>query len=349
MTLQRTHVRRIFSLIPIIVLLSSSFVAGRFSANLLDVVSAGTLSPGDYAWYTPSNLSLTHLAGYAAFTHVPYTTNQLYLNDYKTDFPYSSFIVGWKIESVRQDTYLVNYTVLLSGLQGDAASKGRIMEDVVVSRQNNTVYSTNGTALGSWPYWLANRYLAPGATLTLIHDFTEFITNSSYTGPAYFTETAFTSLPQGSGEPNKTATQDFVDSSLNLGPQGTFVTDRLLITYPYFFSGPCGGVTSPGVSCVSSNPIWVGVYDRPSGILLSQDHDFWFIDDILLHSDSGIGQIGFSGLSLILSSTNLNLNPDAKPGGSTLWIPAVVVVGLIAVFGVATVFVVHRRSKPQRR
>lgn len=348
MTPRKTHPTKILVLMSVLLLFPFPYMISQLAANHLEVANSGVLSSGDYAWYTPSNTSLTYLAGYSALPHVGYTTNQVYLNDYQTHIPYSSFTIGWTIELVRRDNYLVNYTVILSGLSDAAANVGRIVESLVVSRLNNTVYSLNGTALGSWPYWLTSQYLAPGATLTLIHAFPEFVTNGTYSGLEDFTETVFTSLPQGTGQPNRTATQDFLDSSLNLGPYGTFDTDRLLVTYPFFRFFPCPGGTSTAFHCAGSNSIWVGIYDRPSGILLAQDHNFWFIDDILLHSGKGIGQIGFHGLSLVLSSTNLNLSPDSRSGGSDVWVPAAVAVGLIAAFGVATVLFVRYRSKPRR-
>jgi hypothetical protein len=347
-TPREKRLRWILGLVPILLLFPSPVLSSKFESNHLDVVNSSSLSTGDYARYTESNLSLSYLVSYRGGLGADYAANQVYLADYETHFPYSSLTVGWKIESVRPASYLMNYTVSLSGLQGDVANGGRIVENVVVSRQNGTVYSVNGTALGSWPYWLAGQYLVPGATLTLIHRFGEFVFNQTFNGLAYFTDTAFTSLPQGTGVPNKTATQDFLDSSLNLGPQGTFITDRLLVTYPYFRFFPCGPAMVPA-RCTFSNPIWVGVYDRPSGILLAQDHNFWFIDDILLHSGLGIGQIGFHGLSLVLSSTNLNLGPDSRPGGTSVWVLAAAVVAAISVFGVAAASVLRRHSRGERR
>jgi hypothetical protein len=338
----------ILGLTFVFLLFPFSALVGNNMGVHLEIANSGGLSAGDYARYTESNISLAYLAGYQPYRGLGYSNNTVWYNDYKTHLPYSSLTMEWQIESVEPNSYVVNYTVTMKGLERGGANGDRVVENVIVSRQNNTVYSTNSTVLGTWPYWLDSKYLAPGSMLTLIHDFPEFVSNGTFTGLEHFTETAFTSLPQGTAEPNKTATEDFLDSSLDLGPQGTFDTDRLLVTYPFFRAVSLPGAGT-GVTYTYANSIWIGVYDRPSGILLAQDHDFWFIDDILLHSGSGIGQIGFSGLSLVLSSTNLNLSPDSRPGGSDLWILAAVMAGLIAVFGVATLMVVRRRSGAARR
>lgn len=320
-------------------------VGGRLNSPL-SVASSNSLVQGDFAYYTESNISLNYMVGYQPSLDAPnsYGVYRVLYLDFKTSHAYSSLTVGWDIEAVRPDSYLVNYSVVFRGMVGGGSSGGTLSEDILVSRDNNTAYWTNGTAFGTWPYWLAQKYLVPGSTITIVHRVPEFIYDSTNgtNGLENFTEVAFTSLPQGTKLPNQTATQDFLESSLNLGSQGTFLTDRIIVTYPFWHV-----IHIPGNNNTVSfaNSIWVGAYDRFSGILLAQDHDYWFIDDLLLHSGLGVWQVGFHDPSLILSSTNLDLNPDTKPGPSDIWIAAAIIVALIGSFGIATILTTRRRQK----
>jgi protein-S-isoprenylcysteine O-methyltransferase Ste14 len=89
-----------------------------------------------------------------------------------------------------------------------------------------------------------------------------------------------------------------------------------------------------------SNPFWVGIYDRATGILLAQDHSFWFIDDIMLHS-LGLWQIGFPSMSLVLNSTNVAIVPD---GSSSVFPSLAVGVGVTSVLAVAGALIWVRRA-----
>lgn len=344
---EKGKLNRISSLSFVLLLATSPFLVGNHLVLPLEASDSSKLSSGDYAYYTESNLSLAYLAGWLPVSGPAGRENEVSYLDFKTQLPFSSLTVGWQIESVQADSYLVNYTVVLVGLSGQGQENGRLSESILVSRVNNTAYWVNGTAFGTWPYWLADSYRAPGATITLVHRVPIFGSSLNDTNSlVYLTEEAFTSLPQGVGLPNRTATKDFLDSSLNLGPQGTFLTDRLLVTYPFFRS-----LNSPGAHATfrAANAFWVGVYDRFSGILLAQDHDGYFIDDVLLHSGLGVWQVGFSAASLTLHSTDLNLGPDSKPGQSNIWIAALVVLALVGTFIVASTLTVHRRSRKKVR
>ncbi len=305
----------------------------------------GDLAVGSYARYTESNISLTYLAGYRSLGPTdPSQQYQVWFWGNESYRTYDFFAVSWAIERVLASDYLVNYTISLGDYGGHIGRTLNLSAAVLVSRSNNSVFSETGTSLGTWPYWLASPYLVPGASLVLIHDYPQNVIGVGSGDPVEnFSEHAFTSLPEGDGEPNITATSDFLDSWLHLGI-GDFRTDRLLVTYPYFHEISDTGISvsgpSSGFTISTSNAIWVGVYDRVTGIMLAQDHNNYFVDDVMLHS-LGLWQIGFNALSLVLSSTNVKIAPDsATPILTTLLVAA----GVVSVLAVAAVFTLLWRT-----
>jgi hypothetical protein len=303
--------------------------------------NAQSLVVGSFAHYTLSNDSLAYLAGYAPLSRAPYTKSQLWFLGNESYVTYGKLEVGWAIEQVTSSAYIVNYALSLGSYRGQPGKTVNFSTTILVSRMNNTVFSLSGVTLGTWPYWLADPYLVPGSRLMIVHDFPEIILGIQ--APQLWSEDAFTSLPQGKGLPNKTATSDLVDSTLVLGI-GSFRTDRLLATYPYIYKANESGasdLSSGGFTRYYVNSFWVGVYDRESSILLAQTHSWWFTDDIMLHS-LGLWRIGFPSLSLVLSSTNVAIVPDV----STSVLPSLAVgLGVASVLVVAGALVWLRRAR----
>ncbi len=249
---------------------------------------------------------------------------------------------GWRIVAVYQDTYVVDYSLSLAGIQGTGASLD-FQRNVIVSRTNNSVYDLNGTLYGTWPYWLAPSYLSLQGNFTPAHGFPEGVTNFTTGQPTiqFNTPDEFLSLPLGNGMPSRPLNStDFLRSTLNITALGTFDTDRLIVTYPWGVITNLTGVSGlpNGMMAIGwVSPIWLGIYDRFSGIMLAyQFSTSWFTDDILLHSSFDVWQIGSANESLILTATNLPIKADVpvSPGApgsgyTTLLAAAVAVVAAV--------------------
>jgi len=305
--------------------------------------TAQSLVVGSYAHYTLSNDSLAYLVGYAPFAGAQYTKSEAWFLGNESYVTYDRLSVGWVIERVNSSFILVNYTISLGSYRGIPGKTVNLSTDILVSRANDSAFSLSGKTLGTWPYWLANPYLVPGAELTIVHNFPELILG--FQAPQVWSEDAFTSLPQGKGLPNNTATTDLVDSTLVLG-MGSFRTDRLIVTYPHILKANESGASdssSGGFTRYYVNAFWVGIYDRESTILLAQTHSWWFTDDIMLHS-LGLWQIGFPSASLVLNSTNVPIVPD----GSTTSRPSLAV-GLVFGFALAVAAVIALLRRSGRR
>jgi hypothetical protein len=342
-----------FFMISLIVL--SAFDSSVATASPGSSVS-GALRQGDYAYYSVSNVSIAYLAGYAPNPYGLSAINQIwYFQDNKTAIPFSSMLLGWKVASVRSDSYVVDYLVELSGYGGISGDTKNLSQAVIVSRQNDTVYQSSGQALGSWPYWLSETDRNPGTILTLVHRFpSNTVLPDGSLGATYLTPVEFVSLPEGGSISNTSAESAFFDSSLVVPSVGSFVTDRLLVTYPFFRTATSsmltieGNATGAGTVIVTS--FWIGVYDRESGLLLAQDHSTYFMDDILLQSLLGVWQIGFNGASLVLQRTNIALSPDTQAQEGSSESILLIVTGIVVVFAAGGVYTtLHSRVRSKKR
>jgi hypothetical protein len=292
---------------------------GASAASSFD---SSSLAVGDYANYSWSNYSLSYLVGYSA-GGIGANDALQFLN--ATWVTYDEMKFGWRIVAVSQETYVVDYSLSLAGIQGTGASLD-FQRNVIVSRTNNSVYDLNGTLYGTWPYWLAPSYLSLQGNFTPVHGFPQGVTNLMGQPIIQFnTPDEFLSLPLGNAMPSEPLNStDFLRSTMNITAQGTFDTDRLIVTYPW---GLIVNTTElPGLSGLigigHTQPLWLGIYDRFSGIMLAyQFSTSWFTDDILLHSSFDVWQIGSANESLILTATNLPIKADVPvssgaPGSS---------------------------------
>jgi hypothetical protein len=317
------------------------------SASQGHAAGQGPLAVGSFAVYSASDVPLDRLAGYSASpVDSPIQANKvLYLNGSWTN-PVGRLQVMWRIDDVLPSQYLVNYTLAFVQGDGGKGSYAYVVKStlLLVDIQEGTAYYTNLTKVGTWPYWLPSKTLNPGADFVPFHDHpsqTYFPSNGTE-GMVFVTPLEFVSLPQGRAIPNGTSST-FLNEVLDVPSVGRFRSDRLLVTYPYLFA-----VENPGVNVSTGNgsgPVtllqvpsrpWVGVYDRLTGILLGLVHVSDLTDDVLLHTETQISDVGYVGASLLLTSTNVPLVLDsAVEGGvdvATLGFAVVsVVVGVTAV------------------
>lgn len=262
---------------------------------------------------------------------------------------FDSLSLSWVIDDVLPSFYQVNYTLQFDGMVHPSVWS-LLSVELHVSISNGSAYLLNGSYVGSWPYWLPQASLVVGTDIELIHDY-PFATTVNGT-PAFVPESPveFTSLSQGGAESNSTSGASYLDATLDVPGIGSFMTDRLIVTYPHLYVIPLPqGVTVwiNGKEVNSTDegvntPIWSAIYDRFSGVLLAYNHADWFTDDIMMHA-LGVWQIGFNAPSLVMTSSNFNLSPEPK--GDTLLYPMV----LLAVAGVvAAGSLVAWRSRRRR-
>ncbi|MGA1976067.1 MAG: winged helix-turn-helix domain-containing protein [Conexivisphaerales archaeon] len=293
------------------------------------------LTKGTYAVYGESNSSLSSLTGFSNYgAGAPEMENAVWHPPGGNQtIGFDSLSLSWVIDDVLPSYYQVNYTLQFDGME-PSSEWSLLSVELLVSVSNGSAYLLNGSYVGSWPYWLPQASLVVGTDIELIHDY-PFATAVNGT-PAFVPESPveFTSLSQGGAEPNGTSGASYLDATLDVPGIGSFMTDRLIITYPHTHVFPLPqGVTvwfneTPANSTVGVNtPIWSAIYDRFSGVLLAYNHADWFTDDIMMHA-LGVWQIGFNANSLVMTSSNFNLSPEPK--GDTLLYPMV----LLAVAGV---------------
>lgn len=319
----------VLALIAMAPLLQSITFADN-GASAASSFDSSSLAVGDYANYSWSNSSLSYLVGFGPGGASTSDALQ-FLNT--TWITYDEMKIGWRIVAVSQETYVVDYSLSLAGIEGTGASLD-FQRNVVLSRTNNSVYDVNGTLYGTWPYWLAPSYLSLQGNFTPAHGFPEGVYNST-SGQStirFNTPDEFLSLPLGDRIPSRPLNStDFLRSTMNITALGTFDTDRLIVTYPWgVITNLAGGM----MTMYFVSPIWLGIYDRFSGIMLAyQFSTSWFTDDILLHSSFDVWQIGSANESLILTATNLPIKADVpvSPGApgsgyTTLLVAAVAIV-----------------------
>lgn len=324
------------------------------SASQGHAAGQGPLAVGSFAVYSASDVPLDRLAGYSASpVESPIQANKvLYLNGSWTN-PVGRLQVMWRIDDVLPSQYLVNYTVAFVQGDGGKGSYAYVVKStlLLVDIQEGTAYYTNLTKVGTWPYWLPSKTLNPGADFVPLHDYpsqTYFPSNDTE-GMVFETPLEFVSLPQGRAIPNGTSST-FLNEVLDVPSVGRFRSDRLLVTYPYLFA-----VENPGVNVSTGNgsgPVtflqvpsspWVGVYDRLTGILLGLVHVSDLTDDVLLHAETQISDVGYVGASLLLTSTNVPLVLDsAVEGGVDVATLGFAVVSVVVAVTAVTLYLRRR-------
>ncbi len=250
---------------------------------------------------------------------------------------FSNLRLSWRIDAAYPDEFQVNYSLVLT--TANPAYSSIYSKELLVSRENNSLYLPNRALIGTWPYWLAPQFLSPDyyfstRPITIYHAKPEYVFEPGVAPHRVFTDAReFLSLPQGGAWPNRSATSNFFDSNLRLSNIGAFKTDRLLVSYPFLASinGTGINVSQTGAVFISPTGDWVGVFDRLSGVMLAWNHVQFLTDDILLHSGFGIREVGFRSSSLELKTTNLSLQTDWIPDSSLLALPI-----YVAVSGTAT-------------
>jgi len=259
------------------------------------------MEPSVYVTLTFSNETLPNLSGWSG------------LPDSETSFQFPNgtllgfynISVTWKALEVSGSEALVEYTiVLIDAYIAERDYRGRLQfvsslgdvyllsTSVWVKMDTLEVYSENQTYVGRWPFWVHNYEV--NSTITMVHEVLRTtIINGSWVRTHVDQKVGLLDLDSG-GNP-----QVGIDT-----PLGFFVADRLLGCYP----------TMELVDSESffANP-FPALYDEVSLIMIA--YGGGYIDDVVRYVLGDIYRGIYLDKPLIISATNIDLNPQEKPKG----------------------------------
>ncbi|OGD45013.1 hypothetical protein A3K79_01360 [Candidatus Bathyarchaeota archaeon RBG_13_46_16b] len=258
------------------------------------------MEPGVYVTLTLSNEVLPILPGWGSL-HDPETSFQ-FLN--KTLLGFNNASITWKVLEVSGSEALVEYTiVLIDAYIAERDYRGRLQfvspvgdvhllsTSVWVKMDTLEVYSENETYVGRWPFWVHNYEV--NSTIMMVHDVLKTaLINGSFVRTHMDQKVGLLELDSG-GNP-----QVGIDTSL-----GFFVADRLL---------GCNPTMERVDSRWLSAGVFPALYDEVSLIMIT--YGGTYIDDVIRYVLGDIYNGIYLDKPLIISATNIDLNPREKPG-----------------------------------
>jgi len=216
---------------------------------------------------------------------------------------FNNISMSWKVLEVSGSKALVEYTiVLIDAYIAERDYHGRLQfvsplgdvhllsTNVWVKMDTLEVYSENETYVGRWPFWVHNYEV--NSTIVMVHDVLKTaLINGSFVRTHMDQKVGFLDLDSG-GNP-----QVGIDT-----PLGFFVADRLLGCNPTmervdsesFFASP-----------------FPALYDEVSLIMIA--YGGTYIDDVIRYVLGDVYNGIYLDKPLIISATNIDLNPQEKP------------------------------------
>lgn len=258
------------------------------------------MEPGVYVTLTLSNEVLPVLPGWAVGG---LDQNASFQFPNGTLLGFYNISITWKALEVGGDEALVDYTiVLIDAYIAERDYKGRLQfvspvgdvhllsTNVWVKMDTLEVYSENETYVGRWPFWVHNYEV--NSTIVMVHDVLKTaLINGSFVRTHMDQKVGLLDLDSG-GNP-----QVGIDT-----PLGFFVADRLL---------GCNPTMERVDSMWLSAGIFPALYDEVSLIMIA--YGGTYIDDAIRYVLGDIYNGIYLDKSLIISATNIDLNPQEKP------------------------------------
>jgi len=289
------------------------------------------MEPGVYVTLTLSNETLPNLSGWASLPERE--TSFQFPNG--TLLGFYNMSVTWEALEVGGSEALVEYTiVLIDAYIAERDYKGRLQfvspvgdvqllsTSVWVKMDTLEVYSENQTYVGRWPFWVHNYEV--NSTIIMVHYVLRTtIINGSWVRTHMDQKVGLLDLDSG-GNP-----QVGIDT-----PLGFFVADRLLGCNPTMelVDGAWRGAG-----------VFPALYDEVSLIMIA--YGGGYIDDVVRYVLGDIYRGIYLDKPLIISATNIDLNPQEKPGSFEFPLVLGIVIAATTVTAGGLLYVWKKKSR----
>jgi len=289
------------------------------------------MEPGVYVTLTLSNETLPNLSGWSGLPERE--TSFQFPNG--TLLGFYNISVKWKVLEVGGSEALVEYTiVLIDAYIAERDYRGRLQfvssvgdvhllsASVWVKMDTLEVYSENQTYVGRWPFWVHNYEV--NSTIIMVHDVLRTtIINGSSVGTHMDQKVGLLDLDSG-GNP-----QVGIDT-----PLGFFVADRLL---------GCNPTMERVDSTWRGAGMFPALYDEVSLIMIA--YEGAYIDDVVRYVLGDIYRGIYLDKPLIISATNIDLNPQEKRKGFEFPLVLGIVIAATAVTAGGLLYVWKKKSR----